>query len=292
MNNTFHYSFMVRQLRSFFQDQKGFIEVPTQSRTSILAACEDPENITEYTIGHQTFPLPQTGQMWLEYEILKNPELPGTFCISTSYRDEQSPIEGRHQRVFPMFEFEAHGTFDDLKKLEEELLLFLGFEAPIPINYSKTAQSLETDIIEACHEMVLEKKYGSSISLEKFPVHTNPFWNMKSEDEMVYNKIDILLHGIETIGSGERETDVNRMYKRFFTIKNGRYADLLFSKFTRDRVLKELDEYLALPMIPRFGGGIGITRLERAMQLSHLFEREEREREYIKINASASQAFI
>ena len=39
--------------------------------------------------GNQ-WPLPQTGQMWLEYELLKNPTAPGFFCVSTSYR-YQSP---------------------------------------------------------------------------------------------------------------------------------------------------------------------------------------------------------
>jgi len=28
-----------------------------------------------------------------------NPEYPGVFCISTSYRDEPNPIEGRHEKI-------------------------------------------------------------------------------------------------------------------------------------------------------------------------------------------------
>ena len=68
----------VRKLRDFFES-RGFIEVHTQSRLSILAACEDPTTISTYNYGGQVWPLPQTGQMWLEYEILKNPEAPGFF---------------------------------------------------------------------------------------------------------------------------------------------------------------------------------------------------------------------
>lgn len=272
MNNSLHYDFMIRTLRFFFQNKKKFIEIPAQSRTSILAACENPHSITEYTIGGDMFPLPQTGQMWLEYELLQNPHWEGVFCITTSYRDEKAVIEGRHNRVFPMFEFESHGTFDDLKKLEAELLEYLGFGMPISINYLDAAQQYETSIIEAEHETFLAKKYGASISLEKFPEYTHPFWNMKSDDNAVYQKIDILLHGMETIGSAQREVDTAKMYNRFFTIENGEYCNLLFSKFGRERVLQELDDYLALPMIPRFGGGIGLTRLERAMELSQLFD--------------------
>jgi aspartyl/asparaginyl-tRNA synthetase len=274
MKNSLHYDSMVRRLRHFFQTKKGFIEVPAQSRTSILAACENPKSITKYTIGGNVFPLPQTGQMWLETELLNNPTWPGVFCITTSYRDEQTPIEGRHDRVFPMFEFESHGTFNDLKKLEEELLMFLGFDAPIAINYTDAAQAYETEIIEAVHETSMAAKYGASISLEKFPAHTNPFWNMRSVDDIIYEKIDILLHGMETIGSAEREIDPQRMYERFFTLENGEYGNVLFTKFGKDRVLKELDIYLALPMFKRFGGGIGLTRLERAMKLSGLLEEQ------------------
>ena len=108
MYNTKTYNTLVQLMRDFFL-QKGFIEVPTQSRVSILAACEDPKTITQYKLGGQSYPLPQTGQMWLEYELLKNPQWPGVYCITTSYRDEPNPIEGRHLRIFPMFEFESHG---------------------------------------------------------------------------------------------------------------------------------------------------------------------------------------
>ena len=52
-------------LRSFFLD-KGFEEVHTQNRLSILAACEDPFNVATYNYAGQVWPLPQTGQMWPE----------------------------------------------------------------------------------------------------------------------------------------------------------------------------------------------------------------------------------
>ena len=56
-------------LRSFFLN-KGFLEVHTQNRLSILAACEDPFNVATYNYAGQVWPLPQTGQMWLEHELL------------------------------------------------------------------------------------------------------------------------------------------------------------------------------------------------------------------------------
>ena len=115
-----------KKLRSFF-DEKGFIEVPVQHRLSILAACEDPRTIGLFMYMGDTWPLPQTGQMWLEYELLTKPEAPGYYCISYSYREEPTPIPGRHNLIFPMFEFETHGGIKVLEKLEEDLVEHLGF---------------------------------------------------------------------------------------------------------------------------------------------------------------------
>ncbi|MBF8262998.1 MAG: hypothetical protein HW387_663 [Parachlamydiales bacterium] len=272
MKATLEFDFLVRKLREFFQQKKGFVEVPAQSRLSILAACEQPKTIAQYILGGACYPLPQTGQMWLEHEILQNPKWPGVFCVTTSYRDEPNPIEGRHQRIFPMFEFEALGDFKDLRQLESDLLAFLGFSQPVSIRYLDACVKYQTDTIEAEHELALAKELGPSISLEYFPEHTHPFWNMKYDGNGIYQKIDVLLHGMETIGSAQRETDIKRMIERFNTIENGEYAHLLFSKFGEDRVQRELDHYLSLAMHQRFGGGIGLTRLARAMQMEGLFD--------------------
>ena len=113
----------VTKLRSFFS-QKGYTEVHTQNRLSILAACEDPTTVATYTYNDEIWPLPQTGQMWVEYELLTKPELQGCFCVSTSFRQEQNPVAGRHDTIFPMFEFESVGNFKNLISLEHRLNFF------------------------------------------------------------------------------------------------------------------------------------------------------------------------
>ncbi|RME74375.1 MAG: transposase [Planctomycetota bacterium] len=271
MDNIFYYDQMVNLLRKFAR-KKGFLEVPAQSRLSILAACEEPRTIVPFSFDNTFYPLPQTGQMWLEIELLKNPHLKGLYCITTSYRNEPEIIENRHKKIFPMFEFEAKGTLEDLRNFEQELLEFLGFEAPVSISYEEACQKYNVDILEADHEEELQKDLGDSISLEYFPRRTSPFWNMKHGGDGIYHKIDVLLHGMETIGSAERSTNVDEMRHDFLTISNGAYCKALFDAFGKDRVMKELDEYLSLPMFPRFGGGIGLTRLARALELSGLFE--------------------
>ena len=48
MYETFDYHKVVDKMRKFFKDAKNFNEVPTQSRLSILAACEDPKTISQF----------------------------------------------------------------------------------------------------------------------------------------------------------------------------------------------------------------------------------------------------
>ena len=160
------YNHIIRQLRRFFQDTKGFIEVPAQSRLSILAACEDPKTISQFAFSGINYPLPQTGQMWLEAEILKNPDVPGVFCSTTSYRNEPKPIPGRHEKIFPMFEFEAAGDMKTLKKLEAELLEFLGFPAAISCIYDDICEQYSIDEISAEYELrlsIIPTLYGENI---------------------------------------------------------------------------------------------------------------------------------
>ena len=47
-------------------------------------------------------------------------------------------------------------------------------------------------------------------------------------------------------------------------------ANTLFAQFTKERVLGEMNQFLSKEFFPRFGGGIGMTRMIRAMKLSNL----------------------
>ena len=299
------YDKVVKKLREFFTS-RGWIEVHTQNRLSILAACEDPETIATYEYNGKVWPLPQTGQMWLEYETLKaeyqNPtNTKGFFCVSTSYRQEPNPVEGRHEVIFPMFEFEtAHPQYcvldeNDSADKENGFVKFREFlyelcrHFDIPetmnntINYMHYALNRYPDHKEP--ELTNEDEslipFGM---LTQFPEYSAPFWNMSRAtfrqldpfwnsrgtdgDTYLYdgsNKIDVILNGIETMGCAMRSTDPNQMRESFYTISDGKYAQLLFDKFGKERVEQELNEFLSLPFVPRFGGGIGITRLISAL---------------------------
>lgn len=260
------YHVAVRELRDFF-DMKGYFEVPTQSRLSILAACEDPRTIATFNYAGNVWPLPQTGQMWLEYELLSNPKVKGFYCISTSFRNEPNPIEGRHDLIFPMFEFETHGDMNDLIKLEKELCFYLGFGAIAELQYRRMSKQYGVDILEAEHEKLMQEEFGNVVLLKYFPTNTSPFWNMKQSHGDAC-KVDVIIHGMETIGSAERSTDEDEMRDQFHTISEGMYADILFAQFGKDRVETELENFLAFDFFPRIGGGIGLTRLIRGLELN------------------------
>ena len=248
-------------LRSFFLS-KGFLEVHTQNRLSILAACEDPETVATYNYSGDVWPLPQTGQMWLEYELLKNPEAPGFFCLSTSYRAAPNPVPGRHETIFPMFEFEMHGGVEELEKMEIELCEYLGIPLdPENINtYDDWTNQYNTKELEHEHE----EKIGRGM-ITKFPEWTSPFWNMSRNDDGTSRKIDVILNGMETIGSAERSTDKEQMRETFYTISDGKYAQLIIDLFGKERVEAELEEFLKFDFFPRSGGGIGVTRIMQAI---------------------------
>ena len=266
MKQTVTYHEITQKLRDFFLS-KGYIEVPSQSRKSILAACENPHSVATFEYDGLVWPLPQTGQMWLEYELLKNPDWKGCFCVSTSYRNEKDPIPGRHEKIFPMFEFESKGDFDELRKLNVELVEYLGFDTPKQLDYNTTSERYAAPILEDEHEARMWQEVGHSISLETFPIRTSPFWNMRYIGDGKFNKCDIILYGQETFGTAERSCNADEMRNFFYTIMDGTYCEKLFELFGKERVEAELEEFLSYKFFPRFGGGIGLTRLGRAWEM-------------------------
>ena len=71
---------------------------------------------------------------------------------------------------------------------------------------------------------------------------------------------------METIGSAERSCDVEMMRDTFHSITDGEYSKLLYKLFSQERVEAELEKFLEFDFFPRVGGGIGLTRLLRAVE--------------------------
>ena len=266
--------FVVIKLREFFRS-KGFVEVHTQNRLSILAACEDPSTMTTYNYAGQEWPLPQTGQMWLEYELLKNPEYKGVFSLGISTRNEPKADFVRRHQTFPMLEFEGRGTFEDLVSAHRDLFMTFGFEEKdiVEVEYERAAAHFGVREIGDAEEAALSAYTGGKVNLlSHFPMHTNPFWNMEVDDATgLAMKIDVV-GSEETVGSAVRSCRPDVMRECFRTIEDGEYAATLFEKFGEERTMVELEEYLRLPFVidcvpqHRFGAGIGVIRLIKMLE--------------------------
>jgi aspartyl/asparaginyl-tRNA synthetase len=167
-----------------------------------------------------------------------------------------------------MFEFEMPGDINDLKAMEYELCKYLGFGRITEKTYAEWQGhfGLPTDYeMTADEETKMFKEFGSTM-ITDFPEMTSPFWNMsRYEDGEHSKKIDVILGGMETIGSAERSCNVDQMRDTFHTITDGAYSELLFKLFGKERVEAELEEFLKFDFFPRVGGGIGMTRMIAAL---------------------------
>ena len=165
-----------------------------------------------------------------------------------------------------MFEFEMPGDIVDLKKMEYELVDYLGFDRPIEKTYEAWQKHYKVDgELEAEHEIAMYNDFSTAM-ITDFPEMTSPFWNMsRYPGETESKKIDVILGGMETIGSAERSTNKDQMRDTFHTITDGAYSNLLYDLFGKERVEAELEEFLEFDFFPRVGGGIGMTRMIAAL---------------------------
>ena len=100
-------------------------------------------------------------------------------------------------------------VMDAMIVLETELLEHLGFKLQYyKGDYSDILEKYNVKELEHEHESALETDYGLVFFLKNFPNHMSPLWNMKYKDGDNAYKVDVILHGIETIGTSQRSTDI------------------------------------------------------------------------------------
>lgn len=267
-------NYVIERLTSFCRS-RGLIKDFPQHRQLCLSACEQPNNIMSYNHHGNIWPLPQTGQMWLEFMLLANPDTKGFFCETSSYRDEMDPEVGRHDYQFLMFEVEIPGDFEALRRFQTESLDYLGFskfkkDGKYPtMTYAETLDYFGlpkgTEITSEHEEKLIYHEFGPVFFLERFFNYTSPFWNMLRDGDLAVKR-DIIIAGMETRGSAQRSCNSEEMWNEFHTISGGRYAKKMFKDFGKERVLTELRDFLSLEFFPRSGEGIGINRLICGME--------------------------
>lgn len=213
----------------------------------------------------------------LENNITPKPlELPkGYFAHNTSIRNESRAGDGRREFKFPLTEFEFQNEneesgFDELVEFLSKLFVHLGFDTPKLVYYEEECQKFGVEMIEDKEEQLLCDKYGSVVLLGKFPLRTDPYWNMRHAGFGIYDKIDVIVHGFESAGTAVRSCNVSEMRDQIVLQDKGNYIRTMYQFFGNQRVEEEIEEYLDYKFIPRCGGGLGMSRIIRGMKIEGL----------------------
>lgn len=265
------------------------------SRPSIVAACEDYKNITEYTIAGKRFPLPQTSQMHMEWNVMSDgvdSDIPGYMHVTTSYRDEGRPVPMRHASVFKMFEFEKRaapgadcaGAMAELNRTVRGFLNNFGVRDDMidEVTYEDACNRLGVRAIGDREETLLTmaREDRPVVMLTYFPERSDPYWNMARLPDFpdIAYKIDTLGAGLEMIGAAVRGVDAMAMRARFNAVSGGKVAQRLYA-IDQGKAEEELAETLRMVHenpVMRYGGGMGIWRVMFMLETLRLLpERED-----------------
>ena len=270
------YSYVIQSLREFFL-KKGYCEMYSGNCPSFMTISGNVQNTTSFLLQGSIFPLPQTYQLILETEIMKDDTLPGIFCIFSSYRDEETLIEGRHERIFPTLEFSTRGTLEDLIRIYRELLAHLSFENPDQIpqhSYDVMCIKLKDKVIGPSQEARIAEIHPEYI-VTHYSEDTFPMWDICRDkvSSTVKNAI-LLLDGQKVISGAEKSCSSKDMQQAFIYHRKGKYITDLHRLYGSQRVNDELEMYLQNPFVPRISASIGISRLIRSMSFRELIKRQ------------------
>lgn len=321
------YSIVKNAINDYARITLGLTEMPPVPTLGLarLAACEDPDTIVSVKLPKndvvdgdemEDFPLPQTGQMAMEYLMMRYPYHNGFYTNTVSWRNELHPTPGRHRRQFNMFEMEWWTDMGGMIDVQSDLFKKLGLKPPsdellsaLPeafqprtkggfpeAEYLDIAKHYGVKELENEHEMALWKDFGSPVFfITHFPDFSNPYWNMAAHPTRkgIMLKTDGILCGIESTGGAQRENDVN-MYERFLTQSEGQYRQKLYDKAGGQEVIDtEINDYLTLvkefnartdilSKRPRSGFGSGLERIVRALKLSKALDEDVGQYDYQK----------
>jgi aspartyl/asparaginyl-tRNA synthetase len=281
--NPKHYAYVVKKIREVC-DEEGLVECYLNDYLSTLSSCESPTSIRTFEWMGIKFAHQQTTQMCLERLINERPECKGYYNIGNSYREEEHPVKNRHKHIFCLGDFELQGDMEDLIQFQKKILLKLGikpFDGQVDfprIDYLDACTKYGVDEIGHDEEIRLCQDFNSpAVFLCKFPLSTKPFFNMQIEGDVAL-KVDVIIGNpnggqpMEVFGSAQRSDDPDDMRRQFHSIGDGEYAQALYSHFGKERIDKELEEYLSLKFVPRSGMGIGINRLVFACETLGIFK--------------------
>lgn len=230
------YNNVIHLLRQFL-DKLNFIELFTQNKLSILTICDDPKTMCTFNYGGYVWPLPQSSIIWLEYELLKHPDLSGIYTACTTYKNDPNYTKKQSENVFeadivtPKFEFVTFGEYTDIHVLVINLLQEIGFlEKYTFVNYNQIAKRIGSQ------DLTIEEFAPTNVVtfVQYIPVQK---WGMKYTSKVYIQKKEIM-------SFSEHLSDSNELLETFLTLDNGHLSDYLYAQFSKERVDDELFKFI------------------------------------------------
>ena len=235
---------VIKAVRDYF-DSHGFTLVDTPIFTP--AACEGTTTLFEVNyFDDEKVYLTQSGQLYNEANAMAFGKV---YCFGPVFRAEKSKTR-RHLTEFWMVEPEmAYATLDDVKKIAEELVVFVvgrvlensraelqalerdvakleAVQAPFPrINYDEAVKKLQAKGSEiqwgsdfgGTDETLLSEEYDRPLMVDRYPSQVKAFYFQPDpERPEVSLGVDVLApegYG-EIIGGGQRIHDLDLLLKR------------------------------------------------------------------------------
>jgi len=258
--NPFFFHYVTNTARFFFLET-GFIETFEQSNLSVINSCKNLDTSCLFDMYKFCHSLPQSNEIWLDYEITKYNNQAGFFCISTHYTNDSLGITNS---IIPYLEFSIKGGMFELEKMLRALLTSLGYKSKCKFNTLMYKNILSTynvtDITPSVYNKIAETDNGV-IFIKNYAFNGDTFWNDFQENG-IYNKITVLLNGKETITATQKSKSIEFMRDNF---KNRSDFIKLCDIFGEYRVLGELEGYLELPFSDRCTGKINLVNLINSM---------------------------
>ena len=230
-NKQYHY---VTNCIRFFLMENGLFECCLQSKFPMLSL-------------HNGY----TNQLYLEHELLQNPDVTGYFCVAN--------VNSANPDSTPTVEFVINGDIHILESFIHHLLIYLCYHniSKYTIkDYSYITNKLNMDVnyLSNAVKQKIYKKFGAVCLIKNYPSNTVSHWTIKKNNiNDTYDKLVTILSGVESIISYEMSSDKNYMRNQFHAICDSVDVNI------------ELDQYLSQSFITRSYGNIFTLKIIDSM---------------------------
>ena len=237
-----HYHYVINCIRLYFLEQ-GLIECCLQHKFPILSSCDESFKYTH--------------QFYLEYELLRNNNITGYFCINNLNIENTNSV--------PTVEFVIYGDINVLETFIRDLLVYLCYHNKSKYNikdYSYITKKLNTDVnyLSNTVKQKIYTKFGAVFLIKNYPFNTDAHWTIKdNKTNKTYNKLVTILSGYESIISYEISSNKNDMLDQFNSMSYNTHLG------NTNDVNEELNQYLSQSFVTRSYGKMFILEIITSM---------------------------